>query len=48
MSLSKVNKEFGFEFCFEAPNGSVKWYKATALKASFHGFQWISVRCRAI
>ena len=27
-SLSEVTTDFGYEFCFEAPNGSVKWYKA--------------------
>ena len=25
---SEVTTDFGYEFCFEAPNGSVKWYKA--------------------
>lgn len=23
----QVTTDFGYEFCFEAPNGSVKWYK---------------------
>ena len=26
--LPEVTTDFGYEFCFEAPNGSVKWYKA--------------------
>ena len=26
-SSCKVTTDFGYEFCFEAPNGSVKWYK---------------------
>ena len=25
---AEVTTDFGYEFCFEAPNGSVKWYKA--------------------
>ena len=25
---AQVTTDFGYEFCFEAPNGSVKWYKA--------------------